>query len=120
MNQYQELWWEQFRSDHTVLVLLRRNSADPSHQLHYLQMVTEKLVKAYFWRSGTPPRRNHAGFIQFMRSLGGIQQSKRMRLAKILGFRNFSSLQNWISSVLPLAYELERLAPAMGSERSKS
>ena len=45
MNQYQELWWTQARSDHKVLLLLRRTSADSCHQLHYLQMVTEKLAK---------------------------------------------------------------------------
>jgi hypothetical protein len=113
MNPYQEVWWEQSRSDHTVLLLLRRHGADPCHQLHYLQMVTEKLAKAYFWRSGNPPPKQHAGFVQFMRSLGGIQQSKRARLATILGFKNFKSLQTWIPSVSPLVYELERLAPAM-------
>jgi len=113
MNQYQELWWEQSRSDHKVLVLLRRNGADPCHQLHYLQMVAEKLAKAHFWRSGNPPPRNHAGFAQFMRSLGGVQQSRRAHLATVLGFKNFNSLQTWIRKVSSLVYDLERLAPAL-------
>jgi hypothetical protein len=113
MNSFQELWWEQFRSDHSVLILLRRNGADPCHQLHYLQMVTEKLAKAYFWRSGDSPPRNHAGFAQFMRSLGGVQPSKQAQIAASLGFKNFSSLRTWIRAVQPMVYDLERLAPAL-------
>jgi hypothetical protein len=113
MNQYQELWWTQARSDHKVLLLLRRTSADPCHQLHYLQMVTEKLAKAYFWRSGTPPPRRHAGFVQFMRSLGGVQLSQQTRLTAILDFKSFSALQIWIRAVLPLVYDLERIAPSL-------
>jgi hypothetical protein len=116
MNQYQELWWEQSRSDHKVLVVLRRNGADPCHQLHYLQIVTEKLSKAYFWRSGTPPPKNHAGSVQFMRSLGGVQQSTRTHLASTLDFKSFPSLQLWIRNVLPIVYRLERLAPALAQD----
>jgi hypothetical protein len=112
MNPYQSLWWEQSRSDHKVLLLLRKNNADPCHQLHYLQMVTEKLAKAYLWRSGKPPPKKHAGFAQFMKSLGDIHPSNRARLATVLGFKNFKSLRTWIRSALPLVYELERLAPA--------
>ena len=111
MNPYQSLWWEQSRSDHKVLLLLRKNNADPCHQLHYLQMVTEKLAKAYLWRSGKPPPKKHAGFAQFMKSLGDIHPSNRARLATVLGFKNFKSLRTWIRSALPLVYELERLCP---------
>jgi hypothetical protein len=113
MNQYQELWWEQSRSDHRALLMLRSAGADPCQQLHYLQMVTEKLAKAYFWRSGAPPPRYHTGFVHFMRSLGGVQQAHQTRLATILDFKTFSALQIWIRAVLPLVYDLERLAPAL-------
>ena len=54
MNAQQSLWYEKVRSDHKVLTLLRRNGADQCQHLHYLQMVTEKLGKAYFWRSAVP------------------------------------------------------------------
>jgi hypothetical protein len=113
MNRNQELWWEQCRSDYEVLVLLRQDGAAPCHQLHYLQMVTEKLAKAYFWRSGVPPPRSHAGAVQFMRSLAGVQQRNRAQLAATLGLANFKSLQSWIRNVLPMVYTLERLAPAL-------
>jgi hypothetical protein len=46
MNGCQDLWWQQARSDHAILLLLRRYGVAPCHQLHYLQMVTEKIAKA--------------------------------------------------------------------------
>src|SRR5437879_6229404 len=111
MNSYQERWWQQARSDHEVLVLLRRAGAPACHQLHYLQMVTEKLGKAYFWRSGRPPPKSHAGFVQFMRFLGGVRQSERQQIADAFAFGRFEDFQKWVRAVLPLAYDLERLAP---------
>ena len=47
MNGCQTLWWQQARSDHSILLLLRAKGAVACHQLHYLQMVCEKLAKAY-------------------------------------------------------------------------
>jgi len=116
MNQFQELWWEQCRSDHEVAILLRRNAALACHQLHYLQMTTEKLAKAYFWRSGNPPRRTHVGFVQFMRALGGVQQSQRPRVINALGFGTWTEFQTWIRRTLPMIYDLERLAPDLAQD----
>ncbi len=116
MNAQQAAWWEQARSDLGILILLRRNAAAPCHQLHYLQMVAEKLAKAYFWRTGTPPPRNHAGLVTFMRSLGGVPMERRPYLATSLGFQEFGQLQAWIRLVLPMAYDLERLAPALAQD----
>jgi len=116
MNNYQEQWWRQARSDHAVLVLLRRQGAAPCHQLHYLQMVAEKIGKAYFWRSGAAPPKNHAGFAQFMRFLGHARRSEQRRIADLFGFGGFAGFRNWIRMVLPLAYALERLAPALAQD----
>lgn len=92
---------------------MRRHVIAQCHSLHYLQMVTEKIAKAYFWRSGYPPPKDHASFVQFLRFLGQIRQSDRERIANLFTFRRFSDFQNWIRAVLPIAYELERLAPAL-------
>jgi hypothetical protein len=116
MNQYQERWWQQARSDHAVLLLLRRQGVAPCHQLHYLQMVTEKLGKAYFWRSGTAPPRSHASFVQFMRFLGGVRAPDRRKIADLFDFRRFEDLQRWLRAVMPLAYALERLAPTLAQD----
>ena len=117
MNGYQTLWWEQARSDHAVLVLLRQQGAAACHQLHYLQMVTEKLGKAYFWRSRTAPAtKSHAGFVAFMRFLGSVRVTERQQITNVFAFKRFEDFQNWIRAVLPLAYQLERLAPALAKD----
>ncbi|WP_337176905.1 hypothetical protein [Paludisphaera sp.] len=113
MNPHQEKWWKQARSDLRVFRLLRRSGVEPCHQLHYLQMATEKLTKAYLWRGGGPPQRSHAGFVNFLRKLGLVEDQRREALASALDFRNFSQLRGWIQGVIPLAHELERLAPAL-------
>ena len=116
MNKYQQYWWEQARSDHEVLVVLRRQGSAPCHQLHYLQMVAEKLAKAYLWRSGTPPKKIHAGFGLFMRLLLQVPQSRQRQIADLFEFGRFADLQNWTKAALPLIHELERLARALAND----
>ena len=116
MNSYQDLWWQQAKSDHDAFVLFRSQGIAQCHSLHYLQMVTEKLAKAYFWRSGSPPPRSHAGFVQFLRFLGHIRQHDRERIAGLFSFNRFTDFQNWIRAHLPIAYDLERLAPDLASD----
>jgi hypothetical protein len=116
MNPYQHLWWEQARSDHGVLLLLRRHGVAPCQQLHYLQMVTEKLGKAYFWRSGTPPKKSHASFVKFLQALDDRPNPDLTRIANLLGFGRADDFENWIPTVTPLAYGLERLAPALAGD----
>lgn len=113
MNSYQEVWWRQAQSDHEAFVLVRSRGAAPCHSLHYLQMVTEKVAKAYFWRSGLPPPQSHAGFVQFLRFLGQIRPNQQTRIANLFTFKRYADFQNWIRAALPIAYDLERLAPAL-------
>ena len=116
VNNYQRLWWEQARSDHSVLLLLRRQGGAPCHQLHYLQMVTEKLGKAYFWRSNQPPPTSHISFVRFLQALDDQPKPKLTQIAKSLGFGDARGFENWIPTITPLAYELERLAPALAGK----
>lgn len=116
MNSYQELWWRQAESDHIVFTKLRGQGIAECHCLHYLQMVTEKVAKAYFWRSGSPPPKSHAGFVQFLRFLGHTHQYDRDRIANVFSFKRFTDFQNWIRGVLPIAYNLERLAPDLAHD----
>ena len=117
MNDYQKLWWQQAESDHAILLLLRKKDVVPCHQLHYLQMVTEKLGKAYFWRSGSSPKKSHAFFVKFLRALATVSQPKRQQqIADAFAFRRFEDFKSWARTVLPLCYELERLAPALAQD----
>ena len=116
MNDFQAVWWEQARSDREVFVIFRSQGLAECHSLHYLQMATEKLAKAYFWRDRVTPRKSHALFVRFLRVLGTIP-NERSRIADLFGFNRFEDLQNWIHlSSLPLAYELERLAPDLAND----
>ena len=116
MNPYQKLWWQQTRCDHQVLQLMRREGIEPCQQLHYLQMVTEKLGKAYFWRSGNPPRKSHASFVRFLQALDNRRGADRSRIAKLFDFGRPEDFENWIPTITPLAYDLERLAPALAGD----
>ena len=79
-------------------------------------MVTEKLGKAYFWRAGRPPRKSHASFVRFLQALDDRQESARGRIAELFGFGRSQDLENWIPTITPLAYQLERLAPALAGD----
>ena len=54
--------------------------------------------------------------MQFLRFLGGVRASERGQIAEIFSFRRFEDFQNWVRAVLPLAYALERLAPALAQD----
>ena len=116
MNSFQRVWWEQARSEHAVLQLLRSQEMRPCHQLHYLQMVTEKLAKAYLWRTGKPPPKSHAAFVAFLSAVAHRRAADRDRIATCLGFGIGSALEHWIPTVKPLAHALERLAPSLAGD----
>lgn len=117
MNAPQRLWWTQAKSDHDVFVQLRKHGVGSCHQLHYLQMASEKLAKAYHWRSGKSPPKSHAGFVLFLRFLGQPRGTKQQRhLARVFAFPRFSDLQTWLGKASPLAHDLERLAPDLAND----
>jgi hypothetical protein len=109
MNESQQLYLTQAQSDWKVFHLLRDQPV--CHRLHYLQMCTEKLAKAYFWRGPGGQAIGHAAFVKFIRSI-----ATRRRIAERLGFTNPTSFAEWIKDVSDLAYELERLAPALAGD----
>lgn len=117
MNSFQTHWWNQARSDHDIFqLLLNLRSHQPCHPLHYLQMTAEKIAKAYFWRSGSPPPKDHAGFVQFMRFPGQVRRNEQERVANVFEFRRFGDFQLWIRSVLPFAHQLEKLSPSLAQD----
>ena len=114
MNRYQELWWKQASSDYMVFSHFKSQGFPQCHALHYLQMSTEKISKAYAWRKQSPPKTSHAGFVIFMRLLTkNNQQQSRNRLANLFGFERFKDFQNRISIALPVAYGMQNLAPTL-------
>ena len=120
MNQAQTVWWQQALSDLSIYIMMRQQGVATCHVLHYLQMTTEKVAKAYYWREGKSPPKSHAGFVQFVRFLGQIRQSSQQnRVAQLFGFQRYSDFQKCLGSFIHIAYDLERLAP-LGPRRTQS
>jgi hypothetical protein len=113
VNNAQRLWWEQSKSDLKVFKQLRTLGAHPCHLLHYLQMATEKISKAYLWRSGNPPPKVHTGFVRFLRALLTRPPRDLEWISKVLGFGRPEDLDKWVSTnIRPFAYDLMNIAPA--------
>src|SRR4051794_28312263 len=109
MNEQQRLYLVQARSDWKMLHLLNREAV--CHRLHYLQMAAEKLGKAYFWRGPGVVNLGHAAFSRFVRAI-----ATNHRVATLIGFPTLISFGEWCNDVSDLAYELERLAPALAND----
>ena len=112
MRSEQILWWKPARSDFELFEQLRRYGAAECHLLHYLQMSTEKLSKSYLWRKGKTLPKVHTGFPKFLRALLDRSSNELSRISALLGFRQASQLDQWVTSVLPLAYQIQNLAPS--------
>jgi hypothetical protein len=76
-------------------------------------MVTEKLEKSYFWRTGEPPRKSHVSFVRFLQALDDRPEPDLTRIAALLGFGRARDFENWIPTITPIAYELEHIAPSL-------
>jgi len=109
MNDQQRLYLAQAQSDWKVYKLLK--SQPICHRLHYFQMCTEKLAKGYFWKSPGAGNLGHVAFVKFVRAM-----ATRQKVAEKLGFQNTVSFGEWIKDISDLAYELERLAPALAGD----
>lgn len=107
---WREGFLRQARSDAHVMRLLNQHRAAYSHQLHYLQMVTEKLAKGLLSPLGTgpAPTPSHSAFVRCLQVIKG-----RPELQEALGYNDSSIFRKFIDSILPLAADVERLAPAM-------
>lgn len=92
-----------------AVVGVRLVSFPVCHELHYLQMCTEKLSKAYYQ---TDPGTGHAAF---RRLLAHLPQNPKV-LAP-LGFSTVASLTRWSASVKAIVDAIEDLAPAIADRK---
>jgi len=107
---WQKAFLNQARSDWNAY----QRTSDPRwpscDRLHYLQMATEKLSKALLVAGDTKPQNlmgSHAAFVTFMRAA-----SKNRKLHEVLGLKK-TPLKLHFKKLLPLAHEVELLAPAL-------
>ncbi len=100
-------WRTALRRRWCALVGVRPFSFPVCHELHYLQMCTEKLAKAYY---PAPPsgRISHNAFRQFLTHL-----PSNARAFKPLGFADLAGFTRWQLSVTTLVGAIEDLAPAL-------
>jgi hypothetical protein len=96
--------------------LLARADVPACHALHFLQMATEKLAKAYRFRDTTTGeealRTKHVGFQQFLNTFllsPSMRAEFRGRHAQLASIRR---------GLAPIAQAVERLAPAVAREGS--
>jgi len=104
MNDQQRLYYDQALSDYEIFEFLEERAI--CHRLHYRQMCSEKLSKAYFFGTTAIPRKTHKGFVRFLRSL-----KTRRNIWLSLGFSRRDYLDNYIRQIQVLAQEIEDLAP---------
>ncbi len=101
----------QARSDFEMLVFLRRHQQPFCHQLHFLQMATEKLGKGFATApGGSQPPKVHRAFVGFLRSVRGNLQLRRACNC------GAGQLDAYIAALLPLARLIEDLAPSNASD----
>ena len=105
---WHEAYLAQARSDHAVMRLLNAHSFPYCHQLHYLQMVAEKLAKGILTPAGAkaPAPAKHAVIVKMLQVL---KNSPGIRRA--LRFRSAEAFTRYISSMLDLGRRMERLSP---------
>lgn len=109
MNDQQRLYFDQAKSDYEVFQFLVKRPA--CHRLHYLQMCTEKLGKAYFYGTSIPPKRSHKSFVKFLRNLPA-----KPNVWKALGFGRRHDLVLFIQKNHDLIRQVEDLAPQLADE----
>lgn len=112
MTDIQRLWWRQASSDYELFEDLLRIVSPECHILHYLQMASEKIAKAYFWRSGTAPPKVHPGFIKYLLKALLVRSDRDLgHIAKTFGFAQTNDFEQWVKRVHGLAVALQNIAP---------
>jgi len=107
---WSEVFLTQARSDWDVSEHLKETSLPTCHMLHYLQMATEKLAKAYLLAGPTDiksVRSTHRAVTRFLQLL-----SRNEGLREEMGMKP-RQLRTYVQQILPLAHKIESLAPSL-------
>ncbi len=101
---------KQARSDNAIRKRLNRDpEVEFSHELHYLQMTTEKLARGYQADPREEPRHTHKGFSAFLKTLKHNPEIRRQ-----LGYADKKeAFASYIKALEPLAEQIEKLAPSL-------
>jgi len=113
-----EAFLAQARSDYatfSILLAHSRDSVPECHPLHYLQMATEKLAKAFFARSGARSvDRSHAAF-----SFLAAELARRHDVLRAIGYRDPAKTAVFLNRATPLFGRLETLCPSEANRQAR-
>ncbi len=107
---WQAAFLQQARCDWDAYQRTRQTAWPSCHRLLFLQMATEKLSKALLVAGHSKLEtiaQSHAAFVNFMRLVG---DNRKLQVA--LGMKK-AQLRARFKRLLPLAYKIELLAPAL-------
>ena len=110
---WSEAFLAQAESDWQIYEHLEKTAFSKCHTLHYLQMATEKLAKAYLLKGRTDikfVRSTHQALTRYFQDL-----SRNRRLQGVMGM-TAKQLRMHVQQLLPLANEIEKLAPALAGD----
>jgi len=111
---WRSAFFAQARADWRLFCELKQRTDVPMCQkLHYLQMATEKLAKAFSSsQTGQRPPRSHVALTRFLKVSKG-----RPEIRHRLGYQeNYRSFCAYIDSLLGIAQQIEQLAPVGDQE----
>jgi len=105
---WRDAFFREADSDYIIFTEFNRARKPACQRLHYLQMATEKLAKAFLCsRKDRPPKPTHAAFVRLLKVIKG-----RPEIRSKLGYGgNYSAFVSYIDSILDLAERIESLAP---------
>ncbi len=112
-HDWQIAFLKQARADWEAYQRTHEQTWPACHRLHFLQMATEKLGKALLVGGETALQEithSHSAFVKFMRVVGNNH-----RLPLNVGMTS-PQLRAQINRLLPIAHEIERLAPALAKD----
>jgi len=107
---WQTAFLKQARADWEAYQKTSRATWSACHRLQFLQMASEKLGKAFLVAGPSSletTTQSHAAFVKFLRIV-----SNNRKLKNLLNKKR-SQQRKHFNQLLPLAYEIELLAPAL-------
>ena len=114
MTTWREAFFQQAIDENKIRLLLCKERVAYSHQLHYLQMVSEKVAKGFLsqFDEHNPPRSSHIAFVALLQILRRLAAD----YAGVLGYRMTPKrFAEHIKGLLPLAHSIQSLAPSIGT-----
>jgi hypothetical protein len=105
---WREAYLKQAWSDFKIYQHLNANEQAFCHQLHYLQMTTEKLAKGFQCPiAGGPYHKTHVVFVDFLQRLKKQPSLYYSRMQ----FKSMNQFTSHIQSLMPIAGLIENLVP---------